>query len=164
MVFFEVAYHLQGVRQELEIGKFSGKCSVAYDFFIQTWSLFQNIPLYRYTFLLLNPVSLRQNVDCFLLCGFPVLHQIQTWSRDLHSALFSAALFPPQTKLGIKGKRQLYAVRLHFIAKDSLDVQPSQVQTAKQTAVLCRCGSTTCERSKESRGVHLFILVFCHIE
>ena len=81
MVFFEVAYHLQGVR-------------IPY-----------GIPRYNYTFLLLNPVSLRQDVDCFLLCGSPVLHQIQTWLRDLHSALFSAALFPPQTKLGIKGKR-----------------------------------------------------------
>ena len=100
MVFFEVAYHLQGVR-------------IPY-----------GIPRYNYTFLLLNPVSLRQDVDCFLLCGFPVLHQIQTWLRDLHSALFSAALFPPQTKLGIKGKRQLYAVRLHFIAKDSLTSSP----------------------------------------
>ena len=54
MVFFEVAYHLQGVR-------------IPY-----------GIPRYNYTFLLLNPVSLRQDVDCFLLCGFPVLHQIQT--------------------------------------------------------------------------------------
>ena len=53
-----------------------------------------------------------------------VLHQIQTWLRDLHSALFSAALFSPQTKLGIKGKRQLYAVRLHLIAKDSLTSRP----------------------------------------
>ena len=48
MVFFEVAYHLQGVR-------------IPY-----------GIPRYNYTFLLLNPVSLRQDVDCFLLCGFPV--------------------------------------------------------------------------------------------
>ena len=53
-----------------------------------------------------------------------VLHQIQTWLRDLHSALFSAALYSPQTKLGIKGKRQLYAVRLHLIAKDSLTSIP----------------------------------------